>query len=94
MSKLEAYDFTEYNIRTLYAEINTQVKRGIEEEIIAMYDRLTEEHSYYPECSKNRHYYDGWKTNIAHKIGKKVIIPCYGVFSSWDGKPREYEKNT
>ena len=90
VGKLEAYDFTEFNIRTLYAEMNAQIKRGVEEEIIAMFDRLTEEHSYYPECSKNRHLYDGWKTNKAHKIGKKVIIPCYGVFDSWDGKPRTY----
>lgn len=91
VNKLKAYDFTEFNIRTLYAEMNAQIKRGVEEEIIVMFDRLTEEHSYYPECSKNRHLYDGWKTNKAHKIGKKVIIPCYGVFDSWDGKPRTYE---
>lgn len=91
VDKLSHYDFTEFNIRTLSAEINMQVKRGIEEEIIAMFDRLTEEHSWYPESQKNRHYYDGWKTNIAHKIGKKVIIPCYGIFDSWDGKPRVYE---
>lgn len=91
VGKLEAYDFTEFNIRTLSAEMNAQIKRGVEEEIIAMFDRLTEEHSYYPECSKNRHLYDGWKTNKAHKIGKKVIIPCYGVWCEWSGKPREYE---
>jgi hypothetical protein len=90
VSRLKDYDFTEFNIKTLTAEMNMQVKLGIEEEIIAMFDRLTEEHSYYPECQKNRHYYDGWKTNKAHKIDKKVIIPCYGVFDSWDGKPRTY----
>lgn len=91
VSKLEAYDFSEYNIRTLYAEMNMQIKRGIEDEIIEMFDRLTVEHSYYPECQKNRHYYDGWKTNKAHKIDKKVIIPCHGIFDSWDGKPRVYD---
>lgn len=90
VSRLKDYDFTEFNIKTLTVEMNMQVKSGIEEEIIAMFDRLTEEHSYYPECQKNRHYYDGWKTNKAHKIDKKVIIPCYGVFDSWDGKPRTY----
>lgn len=91
VDKLADYEFSEYNIKVLHAEMNAQIKKGIEDEIIAMFDRLTEEHSWYPESQKNRHYYDGWKTNIAHKIGKKVIIPCYGVFSSWDGKPREYE---
>lgn len=90
VNSLAKYDYTEFNIYTLVAEMNTQVKSGIESEIIVMFDRLTEEHSYYPECQKNRHYYDGWKTNKAHKIDKKVIIPSYGVFDSWDGKPRSY----
>lgn len=90
VAKLADYDFSEFNIYTLSAEMNTQVKRGIEEEIIAMFDRLTD-HSYFPECTKNRHYYNGWKTNKAHKIGKKVILPCYGVFDPYDGKPRVYE---
>lgn len=90
VEKLANYDFTEFNIKTLSAEMNAQIKTGIEDEIIKMFDRLTEEHSYFPECSKNRHLYDGWKTNKAHKIDKKVILPCYGVFDSWDGRPRTY----
>ena len=90
VDRLANYDFTEFNIHTLSAEMNAQIKQGIEGEIIAMFDRLTEEHSYYPECSKNRHLYDGWKTNKAHKIDKKVIIPTYGVWDSWDSRPRVY----
>lgn len=85
------YDFSEFNIRTLVVEINSQVKSGIESEIMTMYDKLTEEHAYYPECTKNRHLYDGWKTNKAWKLDKKSIIPCYGIFDRWDGKPRTYE---
>lgn len=85
------YDFSEFNIYALLTEMNAEIKFGIEEEIGRMYDRLTEEHSFYPECSKNRHLYDGWKTNKAWKIGKKCILPCYGIYDSWSGKPREYE---
>lgn len=91
VAKLSDYDFTEYNIYTLSIEMNAQIKTGIEEEIITMFDVLTQEHSWYPETQKNRHYYDGWATNKAHKIGKKVIIPCYGIFDAWDCKPRVYE---
>lgn len=90
VESLANYDFSEFNIQTLSVEMNSQIKRGIENEIIVMFDRLTEEHSWYPECSKNRHYYDGWKTNKAHKIDKKVIIPCHGIYDSWDGMPRSY----
>ena len=85
------YEFSEYNIYTLLTEMNASIKSGIEEEAIAIYDRLTEEHSYYPECKKNRYLYNGWKTNLSWKLDKKTILPCYGVFSSWDGKPRTYE---
>lgn len=90
VSALQDYDFTEFNIGVLSAEMGARVKQGIEDEIIKMFDRLTEEHCYYPECQKNRYLFDGWKTNLAHKISKKVIIPCYGVFDSWDGRPRTY----
>ena len=85
------YDFSEFNIYALLAEMNAEIKVGIEDEIGSMYDRLTAEHTYYPECSKNRHLYDGWKTNLAWKIGKKCILPCYGVYDQWDYKPRKYE---
>ncbi len=84
------YDFSEFNIYNLSVEINSQIKSGIENEIAAMYDRLTIEHTYNPEFSKNLHYYDGWKTNKAYKIDKKVILPCYGIFDVWNGKPRTY----
>jgi len=85
------YDFSEFNIHVLLAEMNAQIQSGVKAEIETMYDKLTEEHSYFPECTKNRHLYNGWKTNKAWKIDKKCIIPCYGIFDSWDGRPRTYE---
>ena len=92
VDNLANYDFTEFNIKAVTIEMNSQIKTGIEKEILVMFDRLTAEHCFYPECSNNKHYYDGWKTNKAHKIGKKVILPTYGVWSySYDGKPRVYE---
>ena len=91
VDSLSDYDFSEFNIRTLSIEMNAQIKSGVESEILAMFDRLTEEHSWYPETKNNRHYYDGWATNKAHKIEKKVIIPCYGIFSGWSGKPEVYD---
>lgn len=86
--KLADYDFTEFNIRVLSAEMATHVKSGIEQEIIAMYDRLTFVHTYNRESvhNGNRHYYNGWRTNKAYKIGKKSILPCHGVFSGWSGR--------
>ena len=83
VGRLQNYDFSEFNISVLSAEMMTHVKSGIEEEAIAMFDRLSSEHSWFGDDAKNKHYYDGWATNKAWKIGKKVILPCYGVFTSY-----------
>lgn len=40
---------------------------------------------------KTIHYYNGWKTNKAHKIGSKVILPTYGIFSAWHDTFSVYE---
>src|SRR5699024_9940985 len=50
---------------------------------------------YWSECSNNIHYYNGWKTNSAYKINKKVIIPLRGwrdLEYSWGGfRPTHYD---
>ena len=78
---LTEYDFSEYNVRTLMLQMNSEIADGIKDTILALFDRLTSAHSWYPECQNNVHYYDGWAHNKAHKINKKVIVPCYGIFS-------------
>lgn len=78
---LTEYDFSEYNVRTLMLRMNSEIADGIKDTILALFDRLTSAHSWYPECQNNVHYYDGWAHNKAHKINKKVIVPCYGIFS-------------
>lgn len=89
ISSFKNYDFSEFNIRTLLLEMNTQIKSGVEEETEKMFERLTSHSMAYG--FNNRYLYSGWKTNESYKIGKKVILPCYGVFGCWDGKPRVYE---
>jgi hypothetical protein len=90
VQELSNYEFDEYNIMFLAAEMNSHIKSGIENEIEAMFDRMTEKHSYYPEFQKNIHYFNGWKTNKAYKVEKKVILPCYGVYDRYDGRPSVY----
>lgn len=93
VNNLKHYEFNEFNINNLVIEMNAQIQSGVKETIISMFETLTSEHSWYPECKKNVHYYDGWKTNVAHKVNYKVIIPCYGVFADkyWGGYFRTYE---
>lgn len=81
--KLKDYDFSYYNIKQIQADINSRLVKGVEETILSLFDKLSEAHSWYPECQKNIHYFSGWATNKAYKINKKVIIPINGMFSEY-----------
>ena len=85
------FDFTLFNIQQIAEQMNAEMGRGIQETIVALFDKLTEKHSWYPECAKNIHYYTGWKTNKVHKINSKVIIPTYGIFSSYSWHKDTFE---
>lgn len=72
------YEFDMHNIMQLMYDINTQLTQGVEDSINALFEKLSVRHSWYPECENNIHYYTGWKTNQAHKVGMKSIIPVHG----------------
>ncbi len=75
IAELADYDFSEYNILTIRAEMNTHVIKGVEDAIISLFDELSCKYHYYDETSNNVHYFNGWKTNKSWIINKKVIIP-------------------
>lgn len=85
VDRMRDYDFTMFNIQRIIVEMNSQVMTGVQAEIMNVFDKLTCEYAHYAECTKNIHYYSGWKTNKAHKIGKKSIIPAYLQSYSWSG---------
>ena len=70
------YDFSVYNIQTIKLQMNISMVKGVEETILALFDKFSSTHSYY-DGGKNIWYYNGWKTNKAWKINKKVIVPSY-----------------
>ena len=78
VDELAEYDFSLYNIYQLKIDMQKKVVKGIEDTIIALFDELSDKHSWYDEMSKNIHYYNGWKTNKSWIINKKVIIPLKG----------------
>lgn len=91
VSAMAAFDFTLFNIQQIAEQMNAEMGKGIQETIVALFDKLTQEHAWYPECAKNIHYYNGWKTNKVHKINTKVIIPTYGMFSSYSWSKDTFE---
>jgi len=89
VDSLADYEFSFCNIRDIQLQLSQQMVAGVEDTILKQFDEFSHKHSYLDETSKNIHYYDGWKTNSAWKINKKVIIPFYGALRDvWGGKVR------
>lgn len=86
VSELVDYDFSPYNILTIREEMSANIVQGIESEIVELFDDWTNLH-YNSEYSKNIHYYNGWCTNEAYKVGKKVIFRC----SAWGDYSGRFE---
>lgn len=92
VEEMKDYDFSLYNIYQLKIDMQKKVVKGIEDTIIELFDELSHKYSYWDEASKNIHYYNGWKTNKAWIINKKVIIPLAGYDSFWNRyNPSDYK---
>ncbi len=92
VDKLCGYDFNLFNLQQVYYDLNAQLVDGVNESIDALFDKFSAQYSWFPECQKNIHYYNGWATNKAHKVGMKVILPING-FHSYGGWKNERELN-
>lgn len=91
LTRLAGCDFSAYNIRHLESELRAKVSTGIEAAILAMFDTFTCRFAYH-DYGRNIHYYNGWKTNKAHKINRKVIVPINGFNAwSWSGSLDTYQ---
>lgn len=78
LKELRNYDFSVYNILTLQHELSKEVIGGIEKTIMDLFDDWTRKY-HWDENSQNRHYFNGWRTNDAFAVNKKVIIPMYNA---------------
>jgi hypothetical protein len=84
VNELVHYDFSLYNIRTIQAEIIKTMTSSIEDTIIALFDEFSHKYHWHEETGNNIHYYNGWATNKAWYINKKVII-LLRAFDEWRG---------
>lgn len=92
VSQLGAYDFSTFNILEIQSQMRGMVLEGIKSTILSLFEDWTHRHTYH-DGSGNVHYYNGWKTNNAFAVNKKVVIPFYeSVWRRWDGKfsPTDY----
>ena len=82
-SELNKYcnmDFTENNIKIFIDNLMANYPKMIDEAIEYMFDKFThyafrDGRNTNNEYSKNIHLFNGWKTNTAFKVNKKIILP-------------------
>lgn len=93
INKLADYDFSCFNIKTIQTDIAKKLVKGVEECIVKLFDELSFQYSYSDELGRNIHYYNGWKTNKAWIINKKVILPWMNAWGRYNGSydPASYE---
>jgi hypothetical protein len=76
-------DFTASNIRQFVLNLLGSHEKTLTEAVLEIFDMFTIRHCYSDGLyDENVHFYNGWKTNKAFKVGKKVIIPIYGSYGS------------
>ncbi len=81
--------FTENNIRQFILNLIGSYKQTLTEAVMDIFDKFTIRHCYSNGLyDENIHMFNGWKTNNAFKVGKKVIIPIYGGYG--DGPFNDY----
>ena len=93
VEELKDYDFSLYNIYQLKIDMQKKVVKGIEDTIMELFEEFSNKYHWYDETSGNIHYYNGWKTNKAWIINKKVIIPlkAYDDYYTDRFQPTHYD---
>lgn len=88
VKELESYDFSIANIKELQIQMCSSLVSGIEESIMKLFDELSHTYSWSHEFDSNIHYYNGWSSNKAWYVNKKVILPERAWSDLW--KKMEY----
>lgn len=82
MEELQDYDFSEYNINQIKLDIQYMLSESLEQTIYKLFDDLIS-YAHWHGYEGNIHYYNGWKTNSAHKINEKRNILPWNAYGSW-----------
>ena len=90
LQKNDFMDFTESNIMTFILNLANSYDDILTEATVDIFNKLTVKHAWDENFHfSNVHYYDGWKTNKAYFVNKKVVVPYWNspfydnLFSRW-----------
>lgn len=90
--ELKHFEFSYYNIKELQIQFCGNMLKGIEETILNLFEEMTHKYSYSSEFGNNVHYYNGWTTNKAYYVNKKVILPYHAYNHIWKKLEFNYDQ--
>lgn len=93
LDKNSRMDFTERNLRQFVLNFIGGYEKTMTDAVLEVFDMFTARYAFTDGLfDSNVHYFNGWKSNNAFKINKKVVIPVYGGYGKgpfvdeWSGK--------
>ncbi len=89
IQKLVKNEFSIPNICEVRLDILRKTAQAIENSIIALFDKFT--YKYSMGCEKNVHYFNGWKSNDAFIINKKIVVPYLKSYDLFEKFNIDYE---
>jgi methylase of polypeptide subunit release factors len=75
-------DFTERNIRAFIIRLVGNYENILNEAVNKLFDIMTKKYHWAEESDKNIHYFNGWKSNKAYYVNKKIVLPVLCRHSS------------
>lgn len=97
LSKNCFMDFTESNIRQFVLNLMGGYEQTLTDAVLDIFDMFTIRHCWDDNNrhEKNIHYFNGWKTNSAFKVGRRVVVPVRGSyggpFTGYSGWSLDYQ---
>ena len=79
--------FTEENIRALLCNLSESGPEILKDCVLEAFDLMTRFHE------ENRAWHEGWKTNEAWKVNRRVVLPYGPRYESWRAEPSFYNCN-
>lgn len=78
-------DFTERNLRQFVLNVINGYDRHLYDAVVALFDQMSIDYAWDKNLHNgNVHYFNGWKTNKAFKVNRRIVYP---IFSGYDNGP-------
>lgn len=79
----ENMNFTESNVLAFICNVLNTYEDTLAQSVAYIFDEMTKTYAWDESLhNENVHYFNGWKTNQAFKVNKKVVLPFYqGAFT-------------